>query len=96
MEFKGTKYPWNLQNELTVWGAETQDRVCVVDESINIQTGLRGDVCRANAKLIASAPDLLETLLRVKKILKDEWPLEEWQDFDEKIGYSKAINKALN
>ena len=60
--------------------------------SVNILSEMR-----ANAKLIASAPELLEALLEIKKILKKEWPKQEWDDFaNEETSFTKAINKALN
>ena len=93
-EFKGTKGEWSVSQEL---GFELD----VIHEN--------GDICwlalseeplqekLANAKLIAAAPELLEALLEIKKILKKEWPKQEWDDFaNEETSFTKAINKALN
>ena len=48
-------------------------------------------------KVRAAAPELLKALLEIKKILKKEWPKQEWDDFaNEETSFTKAINKALN
>lgn len=104
MKFKGTKGEWIIteiketNGFLYVGKYKNDSRIatCYTVDADGAWEGLVTEETRANAKLIASAPDLLEALLKVKEVLKKEWPLEEWEDFDKEIGYSKAINKALN
>ncbi|MDH0357081.1 hypothetical protein [Morganella sp. GD04133] len=65
MEFKGTPGPWYTSNEgrLLVRDEEWQ---CVITDSI----GCNGDEEEvANARLIAAAPDLLEALIELRKLV---------------------------
>ena len=65
MEFKGTPGPWYTSNEgrLLVRDDEWQ---CVIADGI----GCNGDEEEvANARLIAAAPDLLEALIELRKLV---------------------------
>ena len=98
MEFKGTKGEWVLSNEIN-----DEERVCVVSESNDnfidvwsLTFSTEGEM-RANAKLIAAAPDLLEELVTLLSNIDEMGNTGE--DMMELRNYlsdaRKAINKAL-
>ena len=94
-EFKGTKGEWKLVHERQV--AFSQEDFSTKDCDLYEHQYDSFDEMRANAKLIAAAPELLKALLEIEKILKTEWPDTEWYDFaDKETSFTKAINKALN
>ncbi len=100
MEFKGTKGQWRLSSleatkgkyvacELNIDFSENLHNCVTVycDNEIPTENEL------ANAKLIASAPELLEALMKIRKSIKD-------QKLESKFGHTlsyvdEAINKAL-
>ena len=92
-EFKGTKGEWNLSEDIN-----DNERVCIVSESndnfidvwsLNLATE---DEMRANAKLIAAAPELLKALQSAYKCSGERNKLTK-PVLDEMLN---AINKALN
>ena len=95
-EFKGTKGEWKITDDVYITPLSENfaiARAFTGSESISTSKIER----LANAKLIAAAPELLKALLEIKKILKKEWPKQEWDDFaNEETSFTKAINKALN
>ena len=110
--FKGTKGEWvNGWNKGLTGPTTPSSRNPTVDENrefIPISNGMETvaiiiqqennsmNELEANAKLIASAPELLKALLEVKEILEKAWPEKEWDDFANKeTSFTKAINKAL-
>ena len=69
-EFKGTKGNWKLK--------EGRDNLIISEENFHIATtwvaGIGNIPQEANAKLIASAPELLETVLELHKLLEENLP----------------------
>ena len=92
MEFKGTKDEWVVSKEnpkmvLTISGGYKPNAMML--------TSVSKEEMKANAKLIAAAPELLEALLEVKEILQKAWPKGEWEEFaDKETSLSRAIKKA--
>ena len=92
MEFKGTKGEWKIT------GTEEQ-RTMINGSSIDVWWNLTSsdvleDEGKANAKLIAAAPDLLEACIHALEMCEDS-PTE--NDLTIMAGRLKApINKALN
>jgi Sec7-like guanine-nucleotide exchange factor len=92
MEFKGTKGDWatglfpNLNHP---------HRTVLTEEGIEICTiHLDNEEIRANAKLIAAAPELLDALQNYMRQLNNPALREFKEGTVEKM--EKAINKALN
>jgi hypothetical protein len=71
MEFKGTKGEWYVINNIVT--SQEQD-ICTVDiyleAYMDIENAKQEIICKANAKLIANAPKMLETLNKVATFLK--------------------------
>lgn len=92
-EFKGTKGKWEVSRDI-----EDNDRVCVKSHSgHNFIDCWSLDFCseeemRANAKLIAAAPELLEVL----QMFVDASYGTKNQDTERFKKAENAINKALN
>jgi hypothetical protein len=94
MEFKGTKGEWiaNYSNELETYiscnGLRISEAKHYKNHILNDPSTEEG---RANAKLIAAAPDLLKVCIDLKEILYDiSMPEKVMNDLE------VAINKALN
>jgi|TARA_B110000967_G_C18840395_1_gene539065 hypothetical protein len=85
-EFKGTKEEWKSKKSNT-------GSFVVIANGYYIGSFRK----EHDAKIAAAAPELLNALLEIEKILKKEWPDTEWDDFaNEETSFTKAINKALN
>lgn len=69
MEKKYTPGPWNVQNDFTIWGAEIGKRIAYVD--ITHKRGYETEEGKNNAKLIASAPELLEACMAANQCIDD-------------------------
>lgn len=81
-EFKGTKGPWkarNLGTEIAVFGSY---RICGM-------TGGEIQRDKANARLIAAAPDLLKVLQEVQEFARG------WSQYEMPIGLDDRINAAI-
>ncbi len=101
MEFKGTKGKWISRYNNRYWEVNREEdfedgkRLAVSVMVFNIEDGnCVSDVShedKANAQLIASAPDMLEALLYFRG------DMESWSDAhqDVKDKVESAINKAL-
>lgn len=97
MEFKGTKGEWSIEESFD--DMYKQKIFNISTDSMEglavIYTGseLFKDEQESNAKLIASAPDLLEALIKIRKSIKDQ-KLE--SNFGHTLSYvDEAIKKAL-
>jgi hypothetical protein len=94
MEFKGTKGEWKIT------GTEEQ-RTMINGSSIDVWWNLTSsdvleDEGKANAKLIAAAPDLLKACIHALEMCEDRVTPTE-NDLTVMAGRLKeAINKALN
>ena len=53
------------------------------------------EICEKRTKLMASSPELIDLLFKMRDALKKEWPKEEWVEFDIEVGFSETITKAL-
>lgn len=81
-EFKGTPGPWkarNLGTEIAVFGSY---RLCGM-------TGGEIQRDKANARLIAAAPDLLKVLQEVQEFAQG------WSQYEMPIGLDDRINAAI-
>ena len=97
MEFKGTNGEWSIEESFD--DVYKQKIFNISTDSMEglavIYTGgeLFKDEQESNAKLIASAPDLLEALIKIRKSIKDQ-KLE--SNFGHTLYYvDEAIKKAL-
>ena len=101
MEKKFTKGEWKIER---LNPTDDDICVCVGDELISVLYE-HADVkkCYANAKLIASAPDLLNALIGVLNIMNDSegvagyhlnGDIAKWDEFDEIKQAEEAIKKA--
>lgn len=65
MKTKHTKGEWKIQDFFS-----TPNEICIFLGDATKQTVLvKGDNCEANAKLIASASELLEALIEAKQVI---------------------------
>tara|TARA_R110000823_G_C15596873_1_gene464904 strand:+ start:17 stop:331 length:315 start_codon:yes stop_codon:yes gene_type:complete len=101
-EFKGTK-GWKLGDNInnTVYKKEMDADLDIISIDVDEHTGCimvfgeMEEAHRANAKLIAAAPDLLEALkVGLDAIRELHEHQEGWED--DEVLIVKAINKALN
>lgn len=94
MEFKGTKGKWGVSEDIN-----DKDRVCIEDESNNnfidcwSLNFCNEEQMKANAKLIASAPELLKASIKMSEAIStgNNHLLSEAN-----LELKEAINKALN
>lgn len=92
LEFKGTKGEWEVGKQLKslIWSDKSRTKyIAACDEC----TGISEKESEANAKLIAAAPELLESLIKMCEYHEKN---ASWDKGDN--GYYKAkqtINKAL-
>lgn len=99
MDFKGTKGEWssNKIDPTRVWvERENGDNSCVCHcDNQHYKGGVYVDInhneLKANAKLIAAAPDLLESLKNCLSLMESEGK-KDWSEYTEG---KKAIEKAL-
>lgn len=96
--FKGTDGNWNVGelDETKVWG----DKTCVAwstneAQNRNFYIDKAFEEMKANAKLIAAAPELLKTLLMISKIENVAFGLKSFNVEKLKKEINKAISKAL-
>ncbi|MDL9989510.1 hypothetical protein [Providencia rettgeri] len=87
MEFKGTPAPWNIDNLITVAINSGYKHVAVV----NLSDKVNKDESNANAHLIATAPELLEQLIRLRNKIVSYKP----DDDDDLDIVDAVIAKAL-
>ena len=106
MENKFTEGNWNVSDDTSECYLVKSDDggliAFVYDGDIDDEA-IHMDVVEANAKLIAAAPDLLEALTSILKIVEDSEGVvgyhlngdtAKWDDFDEITNAIKAIKKA--
>lgn len=103
MEFKGTKGEWNIKHSEskdafnvvgTIVGGKYKIARCpyFVDITLPEFSARNRSECEANAKLIASAPDLLEACKELLGLLE----FHGYKNSTEIYKAQQAINKALN
>lgn len=88
IEFKGTKGKWEIgQLKISVWGENRKG--CIADctgiHNQDFYTGFSQEEQKANAKLIASAPEMLEALKRAINDFKNTSWTEETYDIIENV-----------
>lgn len=94
LEFRGTKGEWEVTQMLNVTSKENGKMICATQSNMNDHE------IEANAKLIASSPNLLEALQNLMKEYKSIadsgdcgwWKAEEQEKY---INAQKAIQKAI-
>lgn len=93
MEFKGTPAPWNYNDNIS--GAITDsngDKVVCAHPVLYVNS----KEMKANAHLIAAAPELLEALQKLLKYHDDFYGIEPDEDPEHPLAIAKAaIAKAL-
>lgn len=89
METKHTKGPWELNKYNSICSTETQKQICIKG-GISMTMNDNADVELANAKLIASAPELLEALILANKLITGWIPAES----ENHLKIKNAIKKA--
>lgn len=91
LEFKGTKGEWRVQHDINV--LSINDRPICACGTFDPKEKKSQNINKANAQLIAAAPELLEALVNLLKQtpeeLRKDWL---WGECD---AAQKAINKAL-
>ena len=92
MEFKGTKGKWEVENVFTPNGDYYKVKA---DTSVCNITSRNQELAEANAHIIAAAPDLLELVCKIRKVLMEAWPKEEWIEFDKEVEYTEVIEKVF-
>jgi len=94
-EFKGTKGKWEVSpvwSDISEWKVKTEDKVICDVRVIDLYN--KDIEAKANAHLIAAAPELLEAL---NTCLHNLERTNDNRRFDNSINLAKqAINKALN
>ena len=107
MEFKGTKGEWEVRRpkgsngfyyvEVTEGLRKSNTATCYDPHTLNLKDGDESEQ-KANAHLIASAPELLEALQWIINDVKTNSGLDESdiQYLLDESGAERAINKALN
>ena len=90
MEFKGTKGEWYVVGSEPAEIATDKTSICFLGRQDYFNIDIEQ---RANAKLIAAAPELLEALQKSQKYLVELGTPESAQMYYKGM---KAINKALN
>ena len=106
MEKKFTKGNWNISDDTSECYLVKSDDggliAFVYDGDIDDEA-IHMDVVQANAKLIAAAPDMLEALTNILKIVEDSEGVAgyhlngdtaKWDEFDEVTNAIKTIKKA--
>ena len=106
MEKKFSKGNWNVSDDTSECYLVKSDDggliAFVYDGDID-EEAIHMDVVEANAKLIAAAPDLLEALTNILKIVEDSEGVvgyhlngdtAKWDEFDEIVNAIKTIKKA--
>ena len=106
MEKKFTKGNWNISDDTSECYLVKSDDggliAFVYDGDIDDEA-IHMDVVQANAKLIAAAPELLEALTNILKIVEDSEGVvgyhlngdtAKWDEFDEVTNAIKTIKKA--
>lgn len=97
MEINITKGEWFISNDNQIVSMPSQCKIT------NRVSGWNPEEAKANAKLIASAPDLLNALIGVLNIMNDSegvagyhlnGDIASWDEFEEIKQAQEAINKA--
>ena len=105
MEFKGTKGKWKVFRPevsngfyyVQVGNGITSNNTATCHNPFTLSTDFGDDSeTKANAHLIAAAPELLEALINVERLYSDIERLVDGEVKDMLDQTRKAINKALN
>lgn len=93
MEFKGSKSPWNYNSNIT---GDVDDSTGAMVACVYPIYDENEEEMKANAHLIAAAPELLEALQRLLKYHDDFYGIEQDEDPEHPLAVAKAaIAKAL-
>lgn len=90
MEFKHSPAPWSI-DELVQCSIHSGDKfIALINDSSSFSRGEH----KANAHLIAAAPELLEALIKLTNYVSDDSPLRNTDEFDlAKAAITKALGQ---
>jgi len=95
--FKGTKGEWKMDDDYLTTNELLENNVCPIATIHSMLDGKNNEQklieSKANIKLIASAPELLEALINIVNQIENEHVSEFMDEFSEQA--KKAINEAL-
>ena len=92
-EFKGTKGEWYMSNDTGGLQVHSTRFPAGIDIIALMFPQFHDEQTKANAQLIAAAPELLNTLMELHDLLEENLP--EWYLKGHHNRAEKAINKAL-
>ena len=91
-ETRWTKGPWRAGASEFYPGLDGPLTKRVYTESPPNEIDVSGDNCRANALLIAAAPELYEALKDVLRSARKDFPSGEWGEAEFEAAYGEALD----
>lgn len=94
-EFKGTKYHWVVDTEVksteeSIFFLDIDSPGCFQSGIVSVYGGSENDIeMKANAQLIAKAPQMLEMLIEISKVAEKIWREDEDNEFFDEIDFAE-------